>query len=486
MKSQVKSIEASTWADHRHVVLFGMLAFVILFATPVLFAEKASVTQMNQVAANWLTYMVSQTGDWAGSDSPQIIATDELRSGDTVLARVYSVEPRGFVLVPVMKELAPVKVYSLTSGLDVNQTQGFTQLLRENLSYQMQLFIQNYGGIDAVQPARGEAIFARDERQQWDRFAVDEKTFATDLSKSPRSPQEEVGPLLTSAWHQNYPYNMLCPTGYSGKCKVGCMATTMAQIMNFWKWPPAGTGTHSYYWNGDYGTGGCQATTGQTLSADYTDTYDWANMLDSVTASSSTAAKNAVAELSYEAGVAVSMMYGSCLSAAYSNEPPAALVSHFKYPNTIVSYARNSYNVTSWFNLIKAEIDAGRPIYFQITSHAMVIDGWKNTGGTNRYHLNYGWESGYSTAWYAIDNYFCSWGCSPADENIYAHIQPNPDWDGDGIPNVSDNCPLISNPTQTDADIDGLGDACDNCPAVANANQQNSDGDGRQSTTDQH
>jgi Putative metal-binding motif/Thrombospondin type 3 repeat len=37
----------------------------------------------------------------------------------------------------------------------------------------------------------------------------------------------------------------------------------------------------------------------------------------------------------------------------------------------------------------------------------------------------------------------------------------DPDDDGDGVPDLSDNCPLISNPSQTDLDGDGLGDACD-------------------------
>ncbi len=35
-----------------------------------------------------------------------------------------------------------------------------------------------------------------------------------------------------------------------------------------------------------------------------------------------------------------------------------------------------------------------------------------------------------------------------------------PDVDGDGIPNVIDNCPTVSNHDQTDADGDGFGDAC--------------------------
>ncbi len=72
------------------------------------------------------------------------------------------------------------------------------------------------------------------------------------------------------------------------------------------------------------------------------------------------------------------------------------------------------------------------------------------------------------------------------------------DDDDDGVGNVCDNCALVSNPDQLDTDNDGLGDACDacpndpdndpdgdgvcndidNCPALANADQLDTDGDG--------
>src|SRR5258706_9534747 len=40
------------------------------------------------------------------------------------------------------------------------------------------------------------------------------------------------------------------------------------------------------------------------------------------------------------------------------------------------------------------------------------------------------------------------------------------DEDGDGIPDVSDVCPHISDPSQTDTDHDGVGDACDPEPST--------------------
>jgi hypothetical protein len=66
-----------------------------------------------------------------------------------------------------------------------------------------------------------------------------------------------------------------------------------------------------------------------------------------------------------------------------------------------------------------------------------------------------------------------------------------PDHDGDGVPDATDDCPDVSNPDQLDTDGDSRGDACDsdldgdgvpnasdNCIDVKNPAQQDLDGDG--------
>ncbi len=69
-------------------------------------------------------------------------------------------------------------------------------------------------------------------------------------------------------------------------------------------------------------------------------------------------------------------------------------------------------------------------------------------------------------------------------------FQPN-DRDGDGVPDLRDNCPTVPNPDQEDRNANRIGDACedpdadgvlsakDNCPAVPNPSQQDVDGDGK-------
>jgi hypothetical protein len=73
--------------------------------------------------------------------------------------------------------------------------------------------------------------------------------------------------------------------------------------------------------------------------------------------------------------------------------------------------------------------------------------------------------------------------------------QPDPDTDGDGIPNGMDNCPMAANRDQADMNMNMIGDACevmgapdedrdgrpdatDNCPRVWNVNQADDDHDG--------
>lgn len=51
------------------------------------------------------------------------------------------------------------------------------------------------------------------------------------------------------------------------------------------------------------------------------------------------------------------------------------------------------------------------------------------------------------------------------------------DVDGDGISQSCDNCPTVSNATQTDIDLDFVGNSCDNCSSAFNPTQDNVDGD---------
>jgi hypothetical protein len=283
-------------------------------------------------------------------------------------------------------------------------------MIRQVLQSRMELYAEVYGSVEAVQPADEQPLFDFGNRRKWDIFAVPPKEFDASEDKDLTAPMAEVGPLLTTTWHQSYPYNALCPMGDGGQCVVGCVATAAAQIMYYHKWPPEGVGSASYYWSGDNSCGG--STPGQTLSADFSDPY----VYDNSTAS--------VSEISYEMGVAFHMDYGRCGSGAYTMDGANVFPTYFRYDPSATAVYRANYSASSWFNLIKNNIDKGLPTLYRIYSHAIVCDGWRVSGGIDQYHFNYGW-GGSNNAWYTVDNLYCPWsGCDPMVEAMVVNIIP--------------------------------------------------------------
>ncbi|MBO7133458.1 MAG: C10 family peptidase [Bacteroidales bacterium] len=216
----------------------------------------------------------------------------------------------------------------------------------------------------------------------------------------PKRSTRAVSALLSTTWDQGKPYNNLCPADantdsyYGGRTVTGCVATAMAQVMKYWNYPTQGSGSHSY--SSSYGT----------LSANFGNTtYDWTNMPNNLTNYSSSAQKTAVATLMYHCGIAVEMSYdiaenggSGAYTVAYGNTPCAksALVTYFKYKSSIQGLFRASYSDTNWKNLLKADLDAGRPIMYSGASdeggHSFVCDGYNNS---DQFHFNWGWSGSY-------------------------------------------------------------------------------------------
>ena len=366
-------------------------------------AELATTQEMDNVAGNWVTEMTYKKGAWAGETNPTVIGVHDINQDGILLARVYDVLPRGYVVVPALKEMGPIKVYSDESNLDENQEGGMMQLLKDVLSERMELYLQVYGNLSAKQPPAGDVLFDRGQKAGWDRLEAAPKDFRVDRSLSV---QAEAGPLITSSWHQRAPYNNICPMGDGGRCVVGCTATSLSQILDYWEWPSSGVGNHSYEWGGDDCHGGW--VPGQVLTADFSDGYDWANIPDSCdgVAGCTPEQEAALAELCHEAGVSVNMNYGACASGA--NMDMSVFPTYFKYSQSVSREYRINHTQQSWFDLIKTEIDAGRVMWYGINSHAIVCDGYRDNGGQLEYHMNYGWGQG-NNAWYVLDNLYCYW-----------------------------------------------------------------------------
>ena len=222
-----------------------------------------------------------------------------------------------------------------------------------------------------------------------------------------------VGPLLETTWAQGKYYNRLCPednTQFDGHVPVGCVATAMAQLIRYWKYPVHGVGSHTYLANssalgyGDYGE--------QTADYEHT-TYDYANMPAKLTASSTDAQINAVATLSYHCGVGVEMFYGPRASGSFLDRVPPALIKYFNYPDRLKHLSRNNFTDAEWVRMLKVELDKHCPLVYDgagdAGGHAFVCDGYDNE---DYFHFNWGWDGAYN-------NYFLVSNLNPVpSQNI--------------------------------------------------------------------
>lgn len=229
----------------------------------------------------------------------------------------------------------------------------------------------------------------------------------------------DIGPLLSTTWDQGCYYNAQTPSVSApmtcNHAPTGCVATTMSQIQKYHSFPAHGYLSYSYV-HPTYGT----------QSANFgTTTYNWAAMGNNITS-----ANTNVATIMYQNGVSVDMQYGVDASGAFSEDVPWALVTYFNYdPSTISLLAKENYTTTGWKNMLMAELDLMRPIYYAgddgTSGHAWVCDGYRTSD--SKFHMNWGW-SGMYNGYFAIGSLNAG-GYTPNSNNrAIIGIKPgNPD-----------------------------------------------------------
>lgn len=396
----------------------GLLTVIlILLANGSTNAELVDRSDADRVAENWTALLEAADK----SAHYEIGRTETIVGEGRNLGWVYTLEPSGYIIVPGLKQLPPVKMYSTVSSIDISAEDGPGAMIRRVLVDRIERFENQYGTLDASPP---DPRFAPVNRE-WDRYLTDIELFRTEAADKAAGSRLEVGPLLTTVWDQGEPYNDWCPTGDGGQCVVGCVATAFAQIMAYHEWPPEGEGEHSYNWDGDQSCDG--STPGQTLTADFSDSYDWENIVNTCFFGCEPDTVAAIAELCYEVGIACEMNYGRCASGAWPYRMVTMMPEHFKYKDEISEVFRSDYSLQGWFDLIQQQIDLGLPTQYTIYSHAIACDGYRVDGELLQYHMNYGWADGHN-AWYVLDDLYCPWeGCDPMIEHMIIDMKPDRD-----------------------------------------------------------
>jgi hypothetical protein len=368
----------------KKLLLVGLLFFLVITT----FAKQIDENTANQVGLNFLISKTNQQNLKSAINLQMAYKVSSKNSNSsnskqTTLFYVLNAGSSGFVIVAGDDNVSPILGYSNEGSFDPDKIpQNMAKWLEGYKSEIRSIIFQNIQATDEI-------------TTEW----MNLKSASSFLANS-----TTVSPLIQTKWDQSPYYNALCPGG----SVTGCVATAMAQIMKYWEYPSKGSGYHSY--NHDtYGT----------LSANFgATTYQWSSMQNIVSRSN-----NAVATLMYQVGVSVDMDYSPEESGAYEiayegnqNCSDYALVTYFGYKESLQGVYKDDYTESQWMNLLKTELNAGRPILYggegNEGGHCFVADGYDSY---NYIHFNWGWSG-------ACDGYFRINNLNP-DGNNYSNYQ---------------------------------------------------------------
>lgn len=356
-----------------HSLLFLIiLSFVFTTAN----ADIVPREKAERVAKNFMFEKLNSYG--SVTDINDISIIDSYTKLDDGIPVFYAFTlNKGWIIVSAEDVFTPVIGYSFDG-----------QLKLEDAPAHYRGFINNYA--EQINYIRENSISAEaDVVSDWQRLTTGDISILN-VNRGSRS----VEPLLSNMWNQDHPYNVMCPEdeqGPGGHVYVGCVATAMSMIMYYWRYPETGTGQHCYT-PGHISYGQQCANYGNTE-------YQWEGMNNSIDS------KNPFpnAELQYHAAVSVNMNFSPNGSGSQSFLVPGALSSYFRY-NSAQYVEKNNYPTTTWYNMLKDELDIGRPLYYSGYNstdggHAFVCDGYQG----NDFHFNFGW-SGYSNGFYSLSS----------------------------------------------------------------------------------
>lgn len=286
----------------------------------------------------------------------------------------FNIKGGGFIIIAGEDRAPAVLGYSDKGQLDFN-----------NLPYGLKGLLESYSReIEYLQKYEGD-----------------------DLVPAPQSFNASAGvdPLIKTNWGQEDPYDWQCPIYQNEYCVVGCVATAMAQVMYYWKYPEGSNSIARYY---------CSSIR-QYVPALPATTFDYNKMLLSychwdyntgtlVQDTYTDEQAQEVAKLSRYCGQAVEMDYSPEGSGAYTWSQMSAM-EEFGFRSSIQDVSRSgwwqSYTTEEWEAMIKTELDAGRPILYSASDpsaggHAFICDGYNTEG---QFHFNFGWY-GTCDGWY--------------------------------------------------------------------------------------
>jgi hypothetical protein len=359
----------------------SIIVFVLFAFFGQAFSKQVDQNTAKKIGQSFLmsnTSLKSTKGSW----DLLLIYTSNLRLLPSITTKstatsayfyVFNViNSKGFVIVAGDDNALPILAYSDEVNFDPQNIPQNTTKWLEYYKSQIRYIIEN--SIESTEEIKNE----------WHNILSGKGTIKSSFS---------VNPLIQTKWSQSPYYNDLCPFDIQNddRTVTGCVATAMAQIMKFWNYPITGSGFHSDT-TSKYGI----------LSANFgSTTYQWGSMPNVVSSTN-----EAVATLIYQCGISVNMDYNIASQGGSSSNTlkvASALKTYFGYGSSVQGIYKSSYTDTQWKNLLKNELDAGRPVQYAGIGtgggHSFVCDGYDNN---DFFHFNWGW-GGNSDGYFTLD-----------------------------------------------------------------------------------
>lgn len=352
------------------------LLLISLFITTTMMAGPVDQETAKQKAINFVANKMGNKAQRSMKVTESGIKKTSNRAANAQgYLHVFNIDGGGYVIVSGDDRTEEILGYSTTGTFDA-----------ENIPENMRAFLQEY--VDGIQYLNDNNI------QITHTNGIVKKEKGSGLATN-RATKASIPSLLKTTWDQYAPYSLYCPRSGGRLTLTGCVATAMAQVMGYHKWPNTTTTDIPAYTNSFY----IPLTPAGTA-------IDWANIKNSyytyndLTEAQADDSQKAVARLMQLCGQSVMMQYGTGGSSATTALCINALINYFDYDTSAQWLLRKNYSYSEWQDIIYAELAAGRPVLYDGQSagggHAFVCDGYDKE---DFFHINWGW-SGYQ------DNFF--------------------------------------------------------------------------------
>ena len=230
-------------------------------------------------------------------------------------------------------------------------------------------------------------------------------------------PSDSVSHLLGDIlYDQGEPYNRLCPIVNGRRAVTGCVATAMAQIMRYYRYPSCGIGKVTY-------SGGNEGA----KTIDLTNyPFDWSLIKANYNDSYSKEEGDAVAKLMLACGASLNMNYSADGSGTQTSGTVKAFKNHFGFSSNIEHFDSENASdpegliLNDWVYTIREQHQQGYPVIYAgspasgMSGHAFILDGYKVIDGVYYYHVNWGWSGAYN-------GYYLIMQLNPQGENYAGH-----------------------------------------------------------------